>query len=148
MTVWLSAGMMAVAALAFVPTAGVSYAILLPAWVVIVASSVALTAAGIAAAADRMTPANSAGRGPLTIAASVGLTTLVAWSLWAAFGAGSTGTLQEAVPLLVDPIVAATVTVFLLRGPRTAVVVALLATGLTVGIVARFVSIVAPTYGG
>jgi hypothetical protein len=147
MTIWCSAGLMAVAALAFVPPAGMSFAVLFPAWVPIVASSIALSAVGIAAAIDRIARAESTSRGMLTVAASGALTALTAWSLWMALGPRATGTLHEAVPLVVDPIVAAVLTLFLLRDARTAAVAALVAAGLTLVIVGRFVATVGPTYG-
>lgn len=147
-TLAIAAVVLLCGAVVFVPTSGTSFTALVPAWLAVVSASLLAAGVALAGAIDGIAPAGAASRGALTIGATVALTALGAWSLATAVGPGATGTLNEAIPLIVDPLVAAVlVGVCLVRPSRPAGLVFVVAAALTVAAILRFVAIVGLTYG-
>jgi hypothetical protein len=125
----------------------VSFTGLLVACFAIVAASLVMLGCGFAWTIDRLVDRFALRRGPLAAAATFIVTALGAWSVWFGLGSPSQGTLTEAVPTMVDPILAALVSLTALRrSERVAALAFGAAAALTLVVVAQRVAAVAPSY--
>lgn len=132
---------------ALLGVSGVSFTGLLVAWFAIVAASLLMLGCAFAWTIDRLVYRFALRRGPYTAAATLIVTALGAWSVWFGLGSPSQGTLTEAVPTIVDPILAALVSLTAPRGSeRGAALAFVAAAALTVVVVGQRVAAVAPSY--
>lgn len=146
---WGSAALLLVGAVAFVPLQGTGFVPFLGGWLAIVVGSLVVAACGLSAAIDRMAPSGSRRpRGALTAGATLVVAAMAVWSGWMLIGPPAVGTLAEAVPLIVDPALAAALALpFVPRSERWPVVGFGLAAIVVIAVVLRFVAAVGPTYG-
>src|SRR6266516_2033351 len=86
---------------------GVAFTGLVLAWFAIVGASLVMLGCGVTWTLDRLARRLTIGRGQRIAAATFIVTAVAAWSVWSGLGSPSQGTLTEAVPTLVDPIIAA-----------------------------------------
>jgi hypothetical protein len=148
LVLWLCVVLLAFGVIPFIRTEGGGYGPFLLGWIAIVAACSVAASLGLAGAIDRMRPPGSGRRREVAIViGTLAIGGAVLWSLWMLLGPPAEGTLNEALPLIVDPILTATVVIA--SHPRTERVPALAflaAAAVVVALVVRFAAVVGPTY--
>jgi hypothetical protein len=148
LVLWLCVALLALGVVPFIRTEGGGYGLFLLGWIAIVAASSVAASLGVAAAIDRIGLPGSGRRREVAIAlGTLAIGGAVLWSIWMLLGPPAEGTLNEALPLIVDPILAATVVIAVhARSERAPALAFLAAAGVVVALMVRFVAVVGPTY--